>query len=88
MFLVFMVLILPSLCLTSLHFSFHWLFDRELSDSAVRLECVFLLDQGALFVNYVIASAFIGWSLGMAPPSSIRCLRPFSLILWQKEHQA
>ncbi|RLW06967.1 hypothetical protein DV515_00004108, partial [Chloebia gouldiae] len=59
-FLIFMVLILPSLGLTSLDFFFRWLFDRESSDSAVRLECVFLPDQGAFFVNYVIASAFVG----------------------------
>ncbi|KAH0622651.1 hypothetical protein JD844_025139 [Phrynosoma platyrhinos] len=38
-FLIFMVLILPSLGLT---------------------RCVFLPDQGAFFVNYVIASSFIG----------------------------
>ncbi|NWX86013.1 CSCL1 protein, partial [Nothoprocta pentlandii] len=59
-FLIFMVLILPSLGLTSLDFFFRWLFDRESSESKVRLECVFLPDQGAFFVNYVIASAFIG----------------------------
>uniref|UniRef100_A0A8C8VNQ2 Transmembrane protein 63A n=1 Tax=Pelusios castaneus TaxID=367368 RepID=A0A8C8VNQ2_9SAUR len=59
-FLIFMVLILPSLGLTSLDFFFRWLFDRESADSTVRLECVFLPDQGAFFVNYVIASAFIG----------------------------
>ncbi|XP_015712725.1 CSC1-like protein 1 isoform X2 [Coturnix japonica] len=59
-FLIFMVLILPSLGLTSLDFFFRWLFDRESSDSAIRLECVFLPDQGAFFVNYVIASAFVG----------------------------
>ncbi|XP_021245405.1 CSC1-like protein 1 isoform X2 [Numida meleagris] len=59
-FLLFMVLILPSLGLTSLDLFFRWLFDRESSDSAIRLECVFLPDQGAFFVNYVIASAFIG----------------------------
>uniref|UniRef100_A0A8C9LE48 Transmembrane protein 63A n=1 Tax=Pavo cristatus TaxID=9049 RepID=A0A8C9LE48_PAVCR len=43
-----------------LDFFFRWLFDRESSDSAIRLECVFLPDQGAFFVNYVIASAFVG----------------------------
>lgn len=59
-FLIFMVLILPSLGLTSLDFFFRWLFDRESNDSKVRLECVFLPDQGAFFVNYVIASTFIG----------------------------
>ncbi|XP_012586320.1 PREDICTED: CSC1-like protein 1 [Condylura cristata] len=60
-FLIFMVLILPSLGLTSLDFFFRWLFDKTASeDASVRLECVFLPDQGAFFVNYVIASAFIG----------------------------
>uniref|UniRef100_A0A2D4FL69 CSC1/OSCA1-like cytosolic domain-containing protein n=2 Tax=Micrurus corallinus TaxID=54390 RepID=A0A2D4FL69_MICCO len=58
-FLIFMVLILPSLGLTSLDFFFRWVFDKA-SESKVRLECVFLPDQGAFFVNYVIASAFIG----------------------------
>uniref|UniRef100_F7EDE9 Transmembrane protein 63A n=1 Tax=Xenopus tropicalis TaxID=8364 RepID=F7EDE9_XENTR len=60
-FLIFMVLILPSLGLTSLDFFFRWLFDRALDlQGPVRLECVFLPDQGAFFVNYVIASAFVG----------------------------
>ncbi|MEJ1270473.1 transmembrane protein 63a [Cricetulus griseus] len=59
-FLIFMVLILPSLGLTSLDFFFRWLFDKTSSDGSIRLECVFLPDQGAFFVNYVIASAFIG----------------------------
>jgi len=59
-FLIFMVLILPSLGLTSLDFFFRWLFDKTSSEAYIRLECVFLPDQGAFFVNYVIASAFIG----------------------------
>ncbi|XP_053163611.1 CSC1-like protein 1 [Hemicordylus capensis] len=59
-FLIFMVLILPSLGLTSLAVFFRWLFDNESNGSKVRLECVFLPDQGAFFVNYVIASTFIG----------------------------
>ncbi|XP_045839220.1 CSC1-like protein 1 isoform X1 [Meles meles] len=59
-FLIFMVLILPSLGLTSLDFFFRWLFDKTSSEGYIRLECVFLPDQGAFFVNYVIASAFIG----------------------------
>uniref|UniRef100_A0A6J0T0U5 CSC1-like protein 1 n=1 Tax=Pogona vitticeps TaxID=103695 RepID=A0A6J0T0U5_9SAUR len=58
-FMICMVLILPSLGLTSLDFFFRWVFDEE-SESRVRLECVFLPDQGAFFVNYVIASSFIG----------------------------
>ncbi|XP_042335894.1 CSC1-like protein 1 isoform X2 [Sceloporus undulatus] len=58
-FLIFMVLILPSLGLTSLDFFFRWVFDKA-TESRIRLECVFLPDQGAFFVNYVIASSFIG----------------------------
>ncbi|XP_059903925.1 CSC1-like protein 2 isoform X5 [Gadus macrocephalus] len=60
-FLIFMVLLLPSLGLSSLDVFFRWLFDRKfLADATVRFECVFLPDNGAFFVNYVIASAFIG----------------------------
>ncbi|XP_072240102.1 CSC1-like protein 2 isoform X1 [Leuresthes tenuis] len=60
-FLIFMVLLLPSLGLSSLDVFFRWLFDKTfLADVTVRFECVFLPDNGAFFVNYVIASAFIG----------------------------
>ncbi|KAG5831482.1 hypothetical protein ANANG_G00304170 [Anguilla anguilla] len=60
-FLIFMVLLLPSLGLSSLDVFFRWLFDKKfLADAAIRFECVFLPDNGAFFVNYVIASAFIG----------------------------
>uniref|UniRef100_A0A672H7A0 CSC1-like protein 2 n=1 Tax=Salarias fasciatus TaxID=181472 RepID=A0A672H7A0_SALFA len=60
-FLIFMVLLLPSLGLSSLDVFFRWVFDRRfLADAKVRFECVFLPDNGAFFVNYVIASAFIG----------------------------
>uniref|UniRef100_A0A6Q2X2G8 Transmembrane protein 63B n=1 Tax=Esox lucius TaxID=8010 RepID=A0A6Q2X2G8_ESOLU len=60
-FLIFMVLLLPSLGLSSLDVFFRWLFDKSFLDEAtVRFECVFLPDNGAFFVNYVIASAFIG----------------------------
>nr|XP_035136832.2 CSC1-like protein 1 isoform X2 [Callithrix jacchus]XP_035136833.2 CSC1-like protein 1 isoform X2 [Callithrix jacchus]XP_054104049.1 CSC1-like protein 1 isoform X2 [Callithrix jacchus] len=45
---------------TNLDFFFRWLFDKTSSEASIRLECVFLPDQGAFFVNYVIASAFIG----------------------------
>ncbi|XP_021102138.1 CSC1-like protein 1 isoform X4 [Heterocephalus glaber] len=73
-FLIFMVLILPSLGLTSLDFFFRWLFDNTSSEGSIRLECVFLPDQGAFFVNYVIASAFIG--------SGMELLRLPGLILY------
>ncbi|XP_048841904.1 CSC1-like protein 1 [Brienomyrus brachyistius] len=61
MFLLFMVLILPSLGLTSLDVFFEWLFDNQFfSQGKLRFECVFLPNQGAFFVNYVIAAALIG----------------------------
>uniref|UniRef100_A0A7N8WHM8 CSC1-like protein 2 n=1 Tax=Mastacembelus armatus TaxID=205130 RepID=A0A7N8WHM8_9TELE len=60
-FLIFMVLLLPSLGLSSLEVFFRWFLDKSfLADAKVRFECVFLPDNGAFFVNYVIASAFIG----------------------------
>ncbi|XP_029031155.1 CSC1-like protein 2 isoform X2 [Betta splendens] len=60
-FLIFMVLLLPSLGLSSLDVFFRWVFDKKFfADAKVRFECVFLPDNGAFFVNYVIASAFIG----------------------------
>ncbi|XP_059212800.1 CSC1-like protein 1 isoform X2 [Centropristis striata] len=60
-FLLFMVLILPSLGLTSLAVFFRWLFDKEfLQGGKLRFECVFLPDQGAFFVNYVITAALVG----------------------------
>ncbi|CAG09064.1 unnamed protein product [Tetraodon nigroviridis] len=60
-FLLFMVLLLPSLGLTSLAVFFRWLFDKEfLIGGKMRFECVFLPNQGAFFVNYVIAAALVG----------------------------
>ncbi|XP_067841419.1 CSC1-like protein 2 [Heptranchias perlo] len=65
-FLITMVLILPSLGLTSVDVFFRWLFDKSFLERAkIRFECVFLPDQGAFFVNYVIASAFIGNSMAL-----------------------
>ncbi|XP_034555109.1 CSC1-like protein 1 [Notolabrus celidotus] len=65
-FLLFMVLILPSLGLTSLAVFFRWLFDKEfLAGGKLRFECVFLPDQGAFFVNYVITAALVGSGMEM-----------------------
>uniref|UniRef100_A0A673X939 Transmembrane protein 63C n=1 Tax=Salmo trutta TaxID=8032 RepID=A0A673X939_SALTR len=62
--LVFMVIILPSLGLSSLDLFFRWLFDVNfLEDKYVKLECVFLPDNGAFFVNYVITSSLIGTAM-------------------------
>ncbi|XP_068199425.1 CSC1-like protein 1 [Antennarius striatus] len=60
-FLLFMVLILPSLGLTSLAVFIRWLFETEFIVTAkLRFECVFLPNQGAFFVNYVTAAALVG----------------------------
>ncbi|XP_047430391.1 CSC1-like protein 1 [Mugil cephalus] len=59
-FLLFMVLILPSLGLTSLAAFFRWLFEKQIDGGQLRFECVFLPDQGAFFVNYVITAALLG----------------------------
>ncbi|XP_017350203.1 CSC1-like protein 1 isoform X2 [Ictalurus punctatus] len=72
-FLLFMVLILPSMGLTSLDVFFRWLFDSQ-SERKLRFECVFLPDQGAFFVNYVITAALVG--------SGMELLRLPSLLLY------
>ncbi|XP_063914787.1 calcium permeable stress-gated cation channel 1 [Zophobas morio] len=60
-FLLFMVLILPSLGLTSAQAFFEW--PLQSHNVTVRWECVFLADKGAFFVNYIITSALIGTAL-------------------------
>uniref|UniRef100_A0A8D0GWU8 Transmembrane protein 63C n=1 Tax=Sphenodon punctatus TaxID=8508 RepID=A0A8D0GWU8_SPHPU len=63
-FLVFMVIILPSLGLTSLDLFFRWLFDMHfLEEKDMKFQCVFLPDNGAFFVNYVITSSLIGTAM-------------------------
>ncbi|KAG7466427.1 hypothetical protein MATL_G00164630 [Megalops atlanticus] len=62
--LVFMVIILPSLGLSSLDLFFRWLFDIHFLDERdVKFQCVFLPDNGAFFVNYVITSSLIGTAM-------------------------
>ncbi|MBN3298775.1 osmosensitive cation channel TMEM63C [Amia ocellicauda] len=62
--LVFMVIILPSLGLSSLDLFFRWLFDMHFLDEAdIKFQCVFLPDNGAFFVNYVITSSLIGTAM-------------------------
>ncbi|XP_046676490.1 calcium permeable stress-gated cation channel 1 [Homalodisca vitripennis] len=60
-FLLFMVLILPALGLTSAQAFV--LFALHSHNETYRWECLFMPDKGAFFVNYVITSAFIGTSL-------------------------
>jgi hypothetical protein len=62
-FLSMMILILPSLGLTSIEGFLRWFFESEdgaTQNSRVRWMCVFLPDNGAFFVNYIITSTFIG----------------------------
>ncbi|XP_026141267.1 LOW QUALITY PROTEIN: calcium permeable stress-gated cation channel 1-like [Carassius auratus] len=62
--LVFMVIILPSLGLSSLDLFFRWLFDIHfLDETDVKFQCVFLPDNGAFFFNYVITSSLIGTAM-------------------------
>ncbi|KAG0717493.1 CSC1-like protein 2 [Chionoecetes opilio] len=60
-FLLFMVIILPSLGLTSAKGFAEMMFRPQ--NETFRWECIFLPDNGAFFINYVITSAFIGTSL-------------------------
>ncbi|KAK4871659.1 hypothetical protein RN001_015783 [Aquatica leii] len=60
-FLLFMVLILPSLGLTSAQAFVEW--SVQSKNRTYRWECIFLPDKGAFFVNYVITSALIGTGL-------------------------
>ncbi|CAF3466761.1 unnamed protein product [Rotaria sp. Silwood1] len=62
-FLSMMILILPSLGLTSIEGFLRWVFESEegiAQNSRIRWMCMFLPDNGAFFVNYIITSAFIG----------------------------
>ncbi|XP_043276289.1 calcium permeable stress-gated cation channel 1 [Venturia canescens] len=59
--LLLMVLILPSLGLTSAQAFFEWTVTP--GNKTGRWECVFLADKGALFVNYVITASLLGSGL-------------------------
>lgn len=59
-YLLLMMLILPSLGLTSASAFLTWTFNKT---ETVRWECIFLPDKGAFFVNYVITASLIGTSL-------------------------
>ncbi|KAK7073225.1 Transmembrane protein 63C [Halocaridina rubra] len=60
-FLLFMVIILPSLGLTSARGFMEWVVQSK--NATFRWECIFLPDNGAFFVNYIITSALIGTTL-------------------------
>lgn len=60
-FLLFMIVILPSLGLTSAKAFVEWALMTK--NQTMRWECVFLPDNGAFYVNYVITSSFVGTAL-------------------------
>lgn len=60
-FLLLMVLILPSLGLTSAKALFEWIVMGE--SRSLQWKCIFLPGNGAFFVNYIITAAFIGTAL-------------------------
>lgn len=62
-YLLFMILILPSLGLTSAQAFLEWTLQYNHENETFRWECIFLPDKGAFFVNYVITAAFIGTAL-------------------------
>ncbi|KAK6998840.1 CSC1-like protein 2 isoform X2 [Biomphalaria glabrata] len=60
-FILFMVLILPSLGLTSAKALFEWIVMSK--TRSLQWQCIFLPGNGSFFVNYIITSAFIGAAL-------------------------
>lgn len=62
-YLLFMILILPSLGLFSASAFIEWSISLNNKSSTVKFECIFLPDRGAFFVNYVITMCFIGTAL-------------------------
>ncbi|XP_017463708.1 PREDICTED: CSC1-like protein 2 [Rhagoletis zephyria] len=58
-YLLLMILILPSLGLTSAQKLIEW----SISNDTIRWHCVFMPDRSSFYVNYVITAAFIGTAL-------------------------
>lgn len=62
-YLLFMILILPSLGLFSASAFLEWSLSLANSSGTVKFACIFLPDRGAFFVNYIITMCFIGTAL-------------------------
>ncbi|KAL8588770.1 hypothetical protein ACOMHN_035266 [Nucella lapillus] len=62
-FLLLMVLILPSLGLTSVKALFEWMVVN--AEKRVQWQCIFLPSNGSFFINYVITAALIGTMLDL-----------------------
>ncbi|XP_071506905.1 calcium permeable stress-gated cation channel 1-like isoform X1 [Diadema antillarum] len=61
-FLLLMILILPSLGLASAQALFEYSL-KSVEELKIRWGCIFLPENGAFFVNFIITSAFIGTAL-------------------------
>lgn len=59
--LLFMVLILPTLGLTSINALFEWINDKD--DDIIKWKCI--SDNGAFFLKYVTTCSFIGTALDL-----------------------
>ena len=68
-YLLCMVLILPSVGLTSLRGLLQLFIDTSNDDhykpsnTTLKWDCIFLPDNGAFFVNYIVTSALVGTAL-------------------------
>lgn len=61
--LLFMVLILPTLGLTSINAFFEWIGDKQSDVSNIKWKCV--SDNGAFFLKYVTTCSLIGTALDL-----------------------
>lgn len=66
-YLLFMILILPSLGLVSasafIEWSLSFVNQNGTANGTMKFDCIFLPDRGAFFVNYIITMCFIGTAL-------------------------
>ena len=62
-YLLFMVLILPSIGLTTVRALVENVLKSKSPDSEINWQCIFLPDNGAFFINYVTTSALVGTGL-------------------------
>jgi len=63
-YLLFMVLVLPSIGLTTLSaFLVKIIKSKDPANGAINWQCIFLPDNGAFFINYVTTSALVGTGL-------------------------
>ncbi|KAI0981378.1 hypothetical protein GJ496_009465 [Pomphorhynchus laevis] len=65
-FLIFTVLIIPSLGLIGINGFLRWFFEVDSTNNlSFQWQCIFLPDNGAFYVNYIMTSAFFGTALDL-----------------------